>query len=339
MPLALLAALAGSLAIHVAALFGTHLEPFGDEAPASPVILAEIRPLPAAPVLAKESPPQQQVQHRKASARSGRLAARKSPAAKAALVVPTETPITPDEPVQTAATNPLATPLAQDHASESASEQQVPQPLLPTEGVIRYVVSVGSQGFIAGKAEHRWQFLPDGTYSLRGVTETSGLVSVFKRLRYENESVGRLTSAGLVPLRYSTRKNGDDGNETADFDRERSIVHLYRDGSERPIALGTQDILSLNYQLAYLPNLANGAVIGVVTGKKYERYALDALGEEMLDTPAGLFRTLHLRAATDTVTEIWIALDHYRLPVKIRFIDKKGDQLEQVASEIGAIAE
>jgi hypothetical protein len=77
------------------------------------------------------------------------------------------------------------------------------------------------------------------------------------------------------------------------------------------------------------------ASIGVVTGKKYERYALDSLGEEEIDTPAGHFRTLHLRAMTDNVTEIWIALDRERLPVKIRFTDKKGESFEQVATEIG----
>ena len=71
-------------------------------------------------------------------------------------------------------------------------------------------------------------------------------------------------------------------------------------------------------------------------GKKYERYALDSLGEEEIDTPAGRFRTLHLRAMTDSVTEIWLALDHHRLPVKIRFTDKKGDVFEQIATELGS---
>ena len=38
---------------------------------------------------------------------------------------------------------------------------------------------------------------------------------------------------------------------------------------------------------------------------------------------------------TDNVTEVWIALDHDRLPVKIRFTDKKGDSFVQVATELG----
>jgi hypothetical protein len=75
--------------------------------------------------------------------------------------------------------------------------------------------------------------------------------------------------------------------------------------------------------------------VGVVTGKKYDRFDIDSMGEEEIDIPAGHFRALHLRTVGDTVTEIWIALDHHRLPVKIRYTDKKGDVFEQVATELG----
>ena len=44
----------------------------------------------------------------------------------------------------------------------------------------------------------------------------------------------------------------------------------------------------------------------------------------------------YLRALTDNVTEVWIALAHDRLPVQIRFTDKKGDSFEQVATELGS---
>ena len=151
----------------------------------------------------------------------------------------------------------------------------------------------------------------------------------------ETESQGLLVAGGLQPESYRSLKNGGDNNENADFDWSTAQVTLARDGSVRPIAPGTQDILSLNYQLAYLGKLAEGSEIGVVTGKKYERYAIDSLGEEEIETPAGRFRTLHLRAMTDNTTEIWIALDRQYLPVKIRFTDRKGDSYEQVVSEIG----
>jgi hypothetical protein len=37
---------------------------------------------------------------------------------------------------------------------------------------------------------------------------------------------------------------------------------------------------------------------------------------------------------TDSVTEVWIALDRQRLPVKIRYTDKKGESFVQVATEL-----
>ena len=52
MPIALFAALAGSLAIHLAGLFGTDVELFGDGPEPQP-LQAEIRPLPVVPVLAE----------------------------------------------------------------------------------------------------------------------------------------------------------------------------------------------------------------------------------------------------------------------------------------------
>lgn len=207
--------------------------------------------------------------------------------------------------------------------------------ILPANGSIRFAIIKESLGLQVGRAEHHWEFSEDGRYRLTGTTETSGLVALFKPVRIEIESSGRLVAGGLQPETLRSRKNGQDSNENADFSWSTVAVSLSRDGSVQPVAPGTQDILSLNYQLAYLGKLADGTSIGVVTGKKYERYALDSLGEEEIDTPAGHFRTLHLRAMTDSTTEIWIALDRGRLPVKIRFTDKKGESYEQVATEIG----
>jgi hypothetical protein len=139
----------------------------------------------------------------------------------------------------------------------------------------------------------------------------------------------------LQPEHFTTLKNGHDANENAEFDWSTAEVRLSRDGSVRPVPPGTQDALSLNYQLAFLGRLAEGKSLGVVTGKKYDRYQLDSLGEEEIELPAGRFLTLHLRVQTDSTLDIWIAVERQNLPVKIRFTDKKGESFEQVATEIG----
>lgn len=315
MPLALLAAFAGSLAIHVAALFGADIELPGEDA--EPVTLqAELKPLPA-----PAAPPR----HSRPPARPA-----SKPAAPAGQRPPAPAPEPPAAPAAALAPEPPAPPPAATPPLPVAAK-----PLQPASGVIRYAISLGDHGFVIGRAEHRWEFAADGSYRLSGVTETSGLAALFKPLRMEYRSAGQLGPDGLQPSEFRTLKNGQPTRENVEFDWPAGVAHFDRDGSTQPVTPGTQDILSLNYQLAYLPHPEAGNRIGVVNGRKLNRHSLDSLGEEELDTPAGHFRTLHLRAATDYVTEIWIALDRYRLPVKIRFTDRKGDSYEQVATELG----
>jgi len=328
MPIAIVLALAASLGIHAAALFGPDVELFGGADEPLP-LRAELQAPPAPPAMpaAAAKPAESRLPETKAAAKpqpkARRLATPRPPAAADAA------PMQPEPELSAAAetTAPVA---------ESPPMPPEPvRPLLPANGVIRFAIFMGSQGFQIGRAEHRWEFTEDGRYHLFGMTETSGLAALFKSIRFENESSGRLVAGGLQPELYRTRKNGQDANENADFDWTAAAVHLSRGDKTQAIIPGTQDILSLNYQLAYLTRPEAGTTVGVVTGRKYERHALDSLGEENLVTPAGHFRALHLRAMGDNVTEIWIALDRNRLPVKIRFTDKKGDIYEQVATEIG----
>ncbi len=316
MPIALFIAFAGSLLIHGVALVGTEVELFASE-PEPLRLEAELLPAPPAtlpksvPALAR--PPVER--HAKAP----------SPVVKAPATAEA-TPKGEEAPGE----------IAPNFASTAASPAAAPAtPVLAGSGLIRYSIFKESLNMQIGRVEQSWEFSADGAYRLTSMTETIGLAALLKPVRVEVESRGRMAAGGLQPEQFRTLKNGSDTNENADFDWANSAVHLSRDGSVRPVAAGSQDILSLNYQLAYLGKASEGLSMGVVTGKKYERYTLDSLGEEELITPAGTFRTLHLRAMTDKTTEIWIALDHHRLPVKIRFTDKKGESFEQVATEIG----
>ena len=316
LPVVFLAALAGSLAVHAAALFGVDLDLPGPSAP--PPLRAELRPLPPAPAAVPLPAVPRPVRPAK-------------PRPVAVLAEAAGEPLS--EPVVAGETAGMAVADAGPVAPPSAPAPA--QPLLPANGVIRYAVFKVSLNLQVGQVEQRWEFADDGSYRLLGITETTGLAALLKPVRIEQESRGRMVAGGLQPLQFTTVKNGRDTNENADFDWSTATVRLSRDGSVQAVAAGTQDALSLNYQLAYLGRLSEGATLGVVTGKKYDRYDLDSLGEEELDLPAGRFRTLHLRVQNDSVTEIWIALDQRGLPVKIRFTDKKGDSFEQVATEIG----
>ena len=329
MPLALILAVLGSLVVHGLALFGTDYELFGS-APEPLPLQAELRPLPALPA----------VEPVKSAALATPRRLRNTPGKLANTPMLPQPVSAPSLPVETV---PDVTPDSPPETSRPAGPAQAPAtPVLPASGIIRFAIVKSSLGLTVGRAEHRWEFGGDGSYRLSGITETSGLAALFKPVRIEVESRGRMVAGGLQPERYRTLKNGRETTENADFSwftADGPQVALARDGSVRAIAPGTQDLLSLPYQLAYLGSLPDGSSIGVVTGKKYERYALDSLGEEIIETPAGKFRTLHLRAMTDSVTEIWVALDRQRLPVKIRFTDRKGDSFEQLVTEFGSESE
>ena len=318
---ALIIAALGSVLLHGLALFSFDFGMFGEPLEPLPLV-AEIRLLPPAPtpetqsVVEKNEPPPR----KQPPAPRPPQPAREVPApAVAAEAVPDEAAAEPE----TLAPEPTLAPAR--------------EPLLPTSGYLKFVVIKESLGMQIGMAEHRWKFSADGSYRLQSRIETSGLAALFKPLRQEHESRGQMGPTGLQPIHFSVLRNGQPRGEDADFDWQAGEVVLERDGSRHPLHPGSQDVLSLNYQLAYLSRLEEGIRIGVVTGKKYEHYALDAMGEEDIDTPAGRFRTLHLRAAGETLTEIWLALDHQRLPVKIRFTDKKGDSYSQVLSEFGLL--
>lgn len=322
---ALIIAALGSVLLHGLALFSFDFGMFGEPLEPLPLV-AEIRLLPPAP-----TPETQSV------AEKSEPPPRKQP--------PAPRPSQParEVPAPAVAAEPLSDAVVTEAAAEPETLPPEPtpaparEPLLPASGYLKFVVIKESLGMQIGMAEHRWKFSADGSYRLQSRIETSGLAALFKPLRQEHESRGQMGPAGLQPIHFSVLRNGQPRGEDADFDWQAGEVVLERDGSRHPLHPGSQDVLSLNYQLAYLSRLEEGIRIGVVTGKKYEHYALDAMGEEDIDTPAGRFRTLHLRAAGETLTEIWLALDHQRLPVKIRFTDKKGDSYSQVLSEFGLL--
>ncbi|MDR1995840.1 DUF3108 domain-containing protein [Azonexus sp.] len=327
MPVVLLAALAGSLLIHGAALFGIDFELFGDE-PETVVLQAELRPPPAPPPAV--APPAVPVPKPKPKPLPPKLRPAPTPVAVPAVVAEPPVPAETAEPEAEAAAADI------DEAAPPLllSEPGPPALALPASGTIRFAIIKESLGLQVGRAEHHWEFAEDGSYLLRGVSETSGLAAFFRPVRVVLESRGRLVAGGLQPESFRSRRDGHEAEEGADFDWATGQLHLLRDGSTHRLTPGAQDILSLNYQLAYLGELAEGVGLSVATARWYERQQIDALGEEEIEVPAGRFRTLRLRAMTDSTTEIWIALDHGRLPVKIRFTDKKGDSFEQVATDL-----
>jgi len=306
----LVLALAGSLLFHLGALLVPELElGMAAEEEETPLLEARIRlPAPvAAPLPPKPSP---------------------VPASRQVAKALTEAPRVPVPGNDAVAATPAAAPAAEALPSPAAP---APPPLaLPDKGGILYDVTLGPGGLRVGRAVHRWEF-SEGRYRIYVMTETAGIAAFFKNARMEYESRGTITAAGLQPETFTAIRNGAEPGDTARFDWGLKQVTISRSGKTSALSAGAQDFASFYYQLVVLPDIGEGLAMGVATARKFQQYRFDVLGEEEVVTDAGTFRTQHLRVQTDMTLDLWLALDRQRLPIKIRYTDRKGEALEQVA--------
>lgn len=307
--LALLLAVAGSVLFHLGALFVPSLD-LGAEADEPPPLEARLT-MPA-PAAAPAPPP---------ALPKPRPAKMAAPAAAAqASAEPAIAPATADA----AGGSPAATP------GPVAPAAAAPALALPGNGGILYNVTLGPGGLRVGRAVHRWEF-EQGRYRIYVMTETAGVAAFFRKERMEYESRGAIIATGLQPEVFSAVRNGLEPGDTASFDWGQGLVSISRTGKNFAISSGAQDFASFYYQLVVLGQAGDGLEMGVATARSFQRYRFDVVGEEDVETEAGTFRTQHLRVQTDMTLDLWLALDRQRLPVKIRYTDRKGQALEQVA--------
>lgn len=263
-----------------------------------------------------------------------------------------------EEPAATiaiaAAGGPPATPQQQFQPQPAAVQGRLP---MPAQGRLRFELTRGDGRFVAAEALHEWRH--DGKqYELQSVTETVGLVALFRSARIVWHSRGNVTAQGLQPLTFQAEKRGKPQG-SARFDWTRMRLGL-DGGPQRELALlpRSQDLLSMFYQLGVqLPELrrlasksartdrdgldaAREFVMPVTNGRKLERYRFELLGEEPLNlSRLGRRQTLHLRThAGEQLIDIWLDLQAHGLPVKIRYADDKGDAYDQTAVHIDIAA-
>lgn len=254
---------------------------------------------------------------------------RRSVLAPAPVVVPTS-PL----PVATRA-EPAAVPAPGVPPASAVPAKAAASVLLPRRVRIRFAVVRGQDGFVVGQSEHNLTLDGNGGYTLRAVTETTGLVAMFRSARVVHTSEGDLLADGLRPKSFKTARGGAVG-DSASFDWATGRVMMSPGPRDSPVEPGMQDMLSMFYQLGLLPVTENGTALTVATGKKIERYVFALAGEEKIGTPLGdrvaqRFKTI-ATSGGDT-TEVWIGVDRH-LPLRIRHIDRKGEIFDQIVEEL-----
>ena len=251
---------------------------------------------------------------------------------------------TQDEPEMPEAVETVETP----ESAETSALAEEDEPWKPVSvifapgGTMRYIMYLylGNWHTEVGLTELQWE-MGDGGYSLYLRTENSPNAPLSFPVAADEGSWGHFSAEGLQPNHYRFTRE-DKAPEEVEFAWEiGQIILSGRDQRPRhPIHSGSQDILSLPFQLAYLMSNTDATPgrsleFRVATSERYELLRFTILGEETLELPAGVFRTLHLQAVSKARTiDYWLAKDERMLPVKTRFTDKGGRAYERVASEI-----
>ena len=244
----------------------------------------------------------------------------------------------PSAPVAVAAVAaeppPAEPPLAVPSAPTIEPAAPVPaKTSLPGKGRMRYLITRGEGSFVIGESVHSWDH--DGfTYRLKSVTETTGIAAMFKPARIAQSSEGEVTAAGLRPREFRHERAA--GIDTASFDWVRRVVTYA--GREGSLAEGTQDMLSMYYQLVLLAPRSGTLEMPIATGRKLVNYRFEVLGEETLIFPAGGRQTVHIRTRSgkDSI-EMWLPIGEGEqsrgMPLKIRILDRKGEIYDQIADD------
>lgn len=254
---------------------------------------------------------------------------------------PLETPEPATQPAETLTSTPDAPPNALPPAEATPAEarlQAAPtRPTrLPGNRWLRYDVLGQAKGLnYRASGEVRWQ-VSEGRY------QAELKISAFLVGSRSQQSTGRLTDTGLVPERFADKSRSE---RAAHFEPEQGRIRFSNNAPDAPWLPGTQDRLSVFFQLAAWLNarpesLREGQRLSLpVAGTSgADQWQLLVQALEPLDLPAGRWDALRVEVLPqktfDQRIELWLApgLDH--LPVRIRITQANGDVVDQQLSAL-----
>ena len=244
-----------------------------------------------------------------------------------------------------AASEPPAAPVA-DTSAPPAVEPAVPLPALPGSRRQRFKVYWGefSEGRSVARLEYRLS--RDGErYELRTEVEAEGLLSLVYSGTLTQSSAGRLGPGGLQPVRYAETR-GKRAERAVVFDPDGGRL-LPGSGEPAPLPMGTQDRLSVFYQIGllvraeparFVAGLAFELPVATMREVRTERFVV--VGADVLMAPGGPIHALHLarpvRPGTDDPRiDLWLGYDFEMLPVRLRIEDAARRVLDQVIDRDG----
>ncbi len=180
----------------------------------------------------------------------------------------------------------------------------------------------------------------NGHYRLESITTGIGVYGLFGKRRLYSE--GEIKTEGLRPVHFELQQ-GDSAKKavSADFDWLGLLLSMKTKGqtTTAPLEAGTQDQASYAYQFMFAQPAGDEFNLPVTTGKKLRVYQYRVVERDaVVVTAAGRFKALHLSHAQESgeEKELWLGIEAYYLPVRIRMQDESGAKVEQVLTHLHA---
>ena len=216
-----------------------------------------------------------------------------------------------------------------------------PLPALASADLV-YALYYGPLSRDAAVAEAHFSIRVDaGRYRLSTEGRAIGLVAMFYSGTLTQSSEGRLGAQGLQPEHYREQR-GRRPQRQLRFDPDRRIMLGNGDPPEVPMPAGTQDRLSVYFQLGLL---ARGRPALMQPGRRFhlplasmravDRPTFTVVGAESQKTPLGALDCLRVTVRNeadpgDPVFDIWLATGHRLWPARIRMTEANGKVIDQI---------
>lgn len=206
----------------------------------------------------------------------------------------------------------------------------------PQRVQVDFTVTTGSMQIGEGRdlLEH------DGKqYTVVSESRTVGVAAFFYKLDIRRESKGLVLRNGLRPLSFIEDRSRKPLRR-ATFDWDAMKITLGEGDTSQTLELpaNTFDQTSFAYAFAFDAPSDESVAVYLTDGRRLADYNYKLIGRESVKTPMGDMATLHyqkVRAPDDKRGfEIWLAVDHHHIPVKIRYVEKNGTIIDSTVTGI-----
>lgn len=180
------------------------------------------------------------------------------------------------------------------------------------------------------------------SYQIESITKAVGLLARLKPETVRVISQGKISRQGLVPLNYSLSRNvAAHKNTSATLNWETSVINLkdHKGIIQRPLAIGTQDRLSVLYHLPLVSKSAKTEFkFSITDGNSLDDYIFILTPEETsVSVPLGTYKARHIYGTSTSSAvkyDIWMSSELDYFPCKIIVTDAKGGKLTQVLTHL-----